>query len=363
MQEKEASYLAENLLDWYAENARDLPWRKTRDPYAVWISEVMLQQTQVIKVIEYWKRWMVLFPSIKDLALAESDAVLKAWEGLGYYSRCKNLKRAAQVIVNDFDGEFPSDPDLISSLPGIGPYTTGAIASIAFNKSLPLVDGNVERIMARFLAFEEDVRLTRTKKKIWDHCNDLIQFISHSDLSQRKEVYGNINQALMELGATVCTPQKPKCHDCPIAYKCTAKEKGLQTKLPIKSKLQKTKNIFSTSFLMEWDGEILVERASVDQWNSGLYQFPTIQEEQNHSSPEQLITKHWNLARESPIKTIGTLRHYITHHRINIRVLRIELTPGDKKRLKLEGQEWATMQRIRALPFSGAHLKILKMID
>ena len=363
MQNEQASYIAKPLLSWYSQNARDLPWRKTKDPYAIWISEVMLQQTQVVKVIDYWNRWMNLFPSIADLANADTEKVLKAWEGLGYYTRCKNLMRAAQVIMEDFRGEFPSKPESISSLPGIGPYTTGAIGSIAFNHSLPLVDGNVERIITRFLAIEEDIRLSKTKAKIWDHCDDLIKFITNSELVNREDIFGNMNQALMELGATICLPKKPDCKRCPISLNCIAFEKKLQNKLPVKSKTQKIKNIFSTSWVLIWNDKIIIEKASDKEWNSGLYRFPTVEERERHGPLEQLFEKQWNFIPSNELVIVGNLRHAITHHRIRIRVVKIALTSKETKNLANDRNEWATLNKIKDLPFSGANLKILNTID
>src|SRR5690349_4448454 len=195
--------IVQALLAWFAANARELPWRRTKDPYAIHVSEIMLQQTQVKTVIPYWERWMRELPTIEALAKAKPDRVLKLWEGLGYYSRARNLQKAAQLILAGHDGVFPGDLEKILGLPGIGPYTAGAISSIAFGLPAPIVDGNVTRVLARYLGIRGDPKSRETKNALWEAAGRLVN--AAHDLN----ACGDFNEALMELGATVCLPHQP----------------------------------------------------------------------------------------------------------------------------------------------------------
>ena len=211
---RKAHRLAPLLLDWYADHARNLPWRSTHNPYAIWVSEIMLQQTQVATVIPYWKRWMRALPNVQKLARAKSERVLKLWEGLGYYSRARNLQAASKEIVKNHDGQFPRDPETIRTLPGIGRYTVGAISSIAFGLPQPIVDGNVTRILTRIFGIRENPKDKATHGHLWSLAETLVT--KASDCSA-------LNQSLMELGATVCTPRQPTCAACPVARSCVAR--------------------------------------------------------------------------------------------------------------------------------------------
>ncbi|MCI0477261.1 MAG: A/G-specific adenine glycosylase, partial [Anaerolineales bacterium] len=216
---------AARLLTWYAKHKRDLPWRRdAHDPYCVWISETLLQQTQVATVIPYYERFLARFPTTRALASARLDDVLKTWEGAGYYARARNLHRAAKEIVARFDGKIPSTVEELQTLPGIGRYTAGAIASIAFERDAPAVDGNVTRVLCRYFKIESDPKNAQTQKKLWKLAETLLPR-GHA---------GNFNQALMELGATVCVPRNPHCAACPLARGCQARRLNLQEKLPRK---------------------------------------------------------------------------------------------------------------------------------
>ena len=214
------------LLDWYRENAAALPWRADGDPYRVWLSEIMLQQTQVTTVIRYYERFLVAFPTVFDLAAAERDTVLKLWEGLGYYSRARNLHRAAQMVAGELGGQFPNTAEKLQDIPGIGRYTAGAIASIAFDEAAPILDGNVIRVFARLFDIDDDVTQTATKNHLWEIAEVLVP----------AENPGDYNQALMELGRTVCKPRNPLCEECPIRRFCEAYANGVQEQRPVKKK-------------------------------------------------------------------------------------------------------------------------------
>src|SRR5215470_3894591 len=219
---RKSAALASALLRWFSMNARDLPWRRTRDPYAIWVSEIMLQQTRVATVIPYWERWMARFPTVSALAEAPLDDVLAAWAGLGYYSRARNLHAGAQAVGTRFGGALPSCAAELREVPGIGPYTAGAIASIAFGERAPLVDGNVARVLARVFAIEHDIKSTAGSKALWAAAGELMNALPTGAAP------GDLNQGLMELGATICAATQPRCLVCPLARDCDAARTGRQ---------------------------------------------------------------------------------------------------------------------------------------
>ena len=218
------SSVPERILSWYAQHRRDLPWRKTRDPYRIWISEIMLQQTQVDTVIPYYHRFIEKFPVVEDLAEASMEDVLKVWENLGYYSRARNLHAAAGQLVKRSGGRFPENRDGLLLLPGIGPYTAAAIMSFAFGEQIATVDGNVKRVMSRLFAVPEPIDQSPTRRRLHDLAAELVPERNPSEF----------NQGLMDLGATVCTPRRPSCRSCPLQGLCLAFQEGLQETLPIK---------------------------------------------------------------------------------------------------------------------------------
>lgn len=258
--------LPDLLLPWYQENKRDLPWRLDRDPYHIWISEIMLQQTRVEAVKGYYTRFLSVLPTIEALAACEDDALHKLWEGLGYYSRVRNLKKAANVILEQYGGRFPREYDDILRLPGIGEYTAGAVCSIAFGQPTPAVDGNVLRVISRLCNDPAPIDLPETKRKV----RQLLQSIYPEDA-------GNFTQALMELGATVCGPnRKPDCDTCPCAAICQAFKHGTAETLPIKSPKKKKRQEDRTVFIFCCDGRYALEKRPDKGLLAGLWQFPNI---------------------------------------------------------------------------------------
>jgi A/G-specific adenine glycosylase len=217
---------AKRLLDWYARHQRPLPWRRTRDPYRLWVSEIMLQQTQVETVKPYYARWLRRFPTLKALAAAPQQEVLAAWEGLGYYARARNLHRAAQTVMREHAGRIPATVEGLLTLPGIGRYTAGAIASLAFGADAAVLDGNVKRVLARAFDYAEDVKSPRGERDLWALAESLVP-------SGRA---GDYNQALMDLGATICTPRSPACRICPLLGLCLAQRRGVQLERPVVKK-------------------------------------------------------------------------------------------------------------------------------
>jgi A/G-specific adenine glycosylase len=288
---KEANKLIENfkieafchdLINWYKQEKRDLPWRLNQDPYRVWVSEIMLQQTKVDTVIPYYERFMHKFPSLLHFAEADEESVLKAWEGLGYYSRVRNLHSAVKEVQETYGGQVPSTKEEVSALKGVGPYTTGAILSIAFDKPEPAVDGNVMRVMSRVLSIWEDIAKPKTRKLFEEV---IYQVISQEDPS-------SFNQGLMELGALICTPTSPSCLLCPVQKHCRAFEEGVQTDLPVKSKKTPPRYVpMIAGFFTTEDGRLLIHKRANQGLLAKLWEFPNIEATENSGRKEdQLAT-------------------------------------------------------------------------
>ena len=259
--------IADLLVRWYRDNRRDLPWRRTRDPYAIWVSEIMLQQTRVAVVVPYWQRWMARFPTAAELAAAPLDQVLSAWSGLGYYGRARNLHRGAREVVARYGGRLPDSAAELRSLPGIGRYTAGAIASMAFGRREPLVDGNVARVLARLFALEEDVKSAAGQARLWQLAAELVPAAAP----------GDFNQALMELGATVCTPQAPRCPDCPLAARCQARQAGRERelpRLPARTRDADKPVLAAAAAWIERGGRLLLARRIPEGLFGGLWELP-----------------------------------------------------------------------------------------
>ena len=306
-QKLRAKSLVISLCNWFAASKRDLPWRRTRDPYRVWLSEIMLQQTQVATVIPYYERFLSKFPTVQALAAAPLDDVLKLWAGLGYYSRARNLHRGAAMIVARFGGRIPDTPEAIREIPGIGAYTAGAILSIAYGKAEPLVDGNVARVLSRLLLIKGDWRKGAAKEQLWAVAHDLVVQASSLQIS-----VGDLNEALMELGATICTPSStPACLLCPIAAHCQARIRGVQAQYPEAIEKAAVPTWKLRAWLVEDKrGRILLARREESGLFGGLWEVPT-----------ERIVKSTN---ETPPKAIGRVAHVLTHRRLAIQVCRMD---------------------------------------
>ncbi len=301
----------DGLLRWYRECRADLPWRRDANPYRVWLSEVMLQQTQVETVIPYYLRFIAAFPTIAALVEAPLDQVLKCWEGLGYYSRARNLHRAARLIVAEYGGALPNTVDDLRKLPGIGPYTAGAIASIAFGQAAPLLDGNVIRIFTRLLDLDEDINQSATRKKLWQVASDWLP----------AEGAGEYNQALMELGQKVCRPKNPLCGDCPLRRHCRAFAAATVAERPVRAKRAPTPHYDVTAGLIRDErGQLLIAQRPLDGLLGGLWEFPGGKVEGRESLADCLQRElREELAIEVGVGELFTVvDHAFTHFKITL---------------------------------------------
>lgn len=331
--------MQEKLIQWYQENKRDFPWRLKHDAYSIWISEIMLQQTTTEAVIPYFNRFLERFPTIKTLANAKLEDVYKQWEGLGYYRRAKHIHETAQMIVDQYDGVFPSQYSDIISLKGIGPYTAGAISSIAFDNPVAAIDGNVLRIISRQYLIKENIALIKTQKQITEIVNRLIQGYDAS----------SFNQGLMDLGATVCRPIQPKCDICPIAFSCQALKNNQEKVLPINIKNIKHKEIHYITGIITYKDQILMIQNPKGLLEN-LYGFVQYDVESPYSYIEEFKKEHHqDLTIESYIQDV---KHVFTHRTWHMHIYHFVL---NEKIPSLY-----TLDEISTLPLSTAHLKVLK---
>lgn len=290
------------ILTWYQKNKRDLPWRHTRDPYRIWISEIMLQQTRVEAAIEYYLRFLEKFPDVQSLAQADDDAVLAAWQGLGYYSRARNLHKAAKIIAARNNGRFPAEYAEVKALPGIGLYTAGAILSIALNQPYPAVDGNVLRVVSRLEGSGEDIAQESARKNI---ANVVMEMMP----SQQAR---DFNQGLMELGALICIPGSPRCLACPVHSLCNAFATGRQNELPVKKKKDgPVPELEYTVAVVEADGKLLLEYRKDETLLGRMWGLPMV-ERQKDRSAEALFEQKYGIQLQ-PVETLGTATHVFTH--------------------------------------------------
>lgn len=313
--------LVEALLDWFRRHGRDLPWRHTLDPYAIWVSEIMLQQTQVKTVIPYWERWMARFPTLTALARAHPEAVLKHWEGLGYYSRARNLQAAARQLVQDHQGQFPTDHAQVLELPGVGPYTAGAVCSLAFNQPTPVLDGNVERVLTRLGAIDGDPRETGLKRSLWLTAGKFVEVAGQLPANHPAGLAGNcsaLNQALMELGATLCSPQSPRCAACPVAKECQAYRAGNPERYPeLRQRVPTTGRRFA-AFVLEQSGRVWIVRRPAGVVNAKLWEFPNAEITSFRKlHPLGCLQQGWGVEASQPLP-LAVVRHSITRYRLEL---------------------------------------------
>jgi A/G-specific adenine glycosylase len=348
--------LTRPLLRWFSRRARALPWRSTTDAYAIWISEIMLQQTQVQTVIPYWERWMRALPDVQALASASPDRVLKLWEGLGYYRRARHLQAAAREICQSRGGRLPERFAEWLSLPGIGRYTAGAICSLAYNHATPVVDGNVTRVLTRLLGIRQDPDRPAVRRQLWATAEALVREASRHAHPDRRACAA-LNQALMELGAVVCTPLKPHCQECPVRGACSARRHGWVESIPKRARRAASLKREVAVFIVERGGRFLVSRRSPDGVNARLWELPNCQLARGASALLQSAEQTLGLPLTA-LEPVGTFKHSITRYRLNYRAFRVTLSPEARRR-RVPGR-WASPGELEKLPLAGAQRRILE---
>ncbi len=346
---------ASRLLRWYALHQRDLPWRReAHDPYRVWISEALLQQTQVTTVIPYYERFLARFPDVHALASAPLDEVLKAWEGAGYYARARNLHRAAQEIVRRFGGKLPRSVEELRTLPGIGRYTAGAIASIAFNRDAAVLDGNVARVLSRYFNIAEDIKSTQTQRTLWELATLLVP----------RGKAGNFNQAVMDLGATICIPRRPACDRCPLRRGCAARRLGIQEQLPVKRAKKQTPHHQVAVGMIWHQGKILIARRFDRDLLGGLWEFPGGHQERGETLQECVkreVCEELGIAIAVG-KQVAAVEHGYSHFSITLHAFRCRYLRGRPRALGCAAWKWVSPRALSRYAFPAANRKIIAML-
>jgi A/G-specific adenine glycosylase len=329
------------LLAWYQREKRVMPWRNTKDPYKIWVSEIMLQQTQVKTVIPYYKKWIAAFPDVRALASAPPGKVLKCWEGLGYYRRAGMLHRAAKSVVKDLDCKIPARAALLKELPGIGRYTAGAIASIAFDEKVPVVDGNVVRILTRLFALRQSIELSAAISALWDLAGALLE----------ERAPGDFNQAMMELGATVCSPQNPECGRCPARTFCKAHRLKREMFFPVRTRKENYESVTMHALVLSLpDGRVLLQRQPAGYWWTGLWTFPFF------NSFREMA----GICGEKGVRPLGKLCHSVTRYRIELRVW--TKNSSRKNLLHVAGSRWVPLKNLKKTALPAPHRKIANLL-
>lgn len=357
--------IARRLLAWFSTNARDLPWRRTLDPYAIWVSEIMLQQTQVKTVIPYYECWMKELPDITRLAAASADRLHKLWEGLGYYTRVRNLQKAAQVVVAQRGRSFPTDFDAILALPGVGRYTAGAISSIAFNQPKPIVDGNVIRVLARLFAIRGNPKDKRVNERFWSLATGLVESTHRMKpmllpTSSPLRLAGNcsaLNQALMELGATVCTPANPRCAECPLRLQCSALKAESVGHFPENRKRAATTARRFVAFVIRRGDQVLVRQRPAGVVNAQLWEFPNLEVALTGAAPAApavAAAKALGL-RVADLQSLGVVRHSITRFRVTLE----GFAGHAPSRVPKNVGRFVPAKKLAGLAFASAHRRLL----
>jgi A/G-specific adenine glycosylase len=399
------SNIVQDLLAWFARNARKLPWRRTRDPYGIWISEIMLQQTQVKTVLAYWKRWMRALPNLGALARAKPERLHKLWEGLGYYTRVRNLQRAAERIRERHGGKFPQNFDDVLALPGIGPYTAGAICSIAFNQPKPILDGNVIRVLTRLYRIAGNPRERKTNSHLWRIAEELVLQAAKAGGHARAPAHATpvlrspssvalpvlrsctaegglrrvdstaeggrttqhaprrcaqFNQSLMELGALICTPRAPRCSACPVAKHCVAYLQGRVLELPsLGRRIRSTPRRFA-AFVAQKRGRFLVRQRPAGVVNAHLWEFPNVELSPEDADLKQAARRALG-AQPKKLEPLGTVKHSITRYRITLEAYRIVGDHVDP--IRAGNGRWLDRNRLSQLAFTSAHRQILRRLE
>lgn len=345
-----------HLITWFLKNKRSMPWRSKRTPYRVWISELMLQQTRVDQATPYFIRFMKRFPSLKSLAAASQEEVLKQWEGLGYYSRARNLHAAAQIVTDQHRGRFPKTSEEIKALPGIGDYTAAAIGSLAFNLDLAVVDGNVIRVLTRLYAYSKESRSSAARKELQQMADDLL----------KKGDAANHNEAMMELGATICTPKNPKCTECPLIEGCKGAASGKPTDYPVKAPKKKVPHlVVGAAVVTNRKGELLIAQRRDKDMLGGLWEFPGGKQEPGETI-QQCIARE--LKEELGIHVevgvfLVTVKHAYSHFTMEMHTHFARIRAGRPRPIECKDYRWVTLGELRTFAYSKADLKVIDALE
>jgi A/G-specific adenine glycosylase len=350
--------LARRLMAWFDRTARDLPWRQTRDLYAIWISEVMLQQTQVATVVPYWNRFLARFPTVSHLAAADEQEVLILWEGLGYYRRARQLHAAARAIAGEHGGDFPSDFAAVRALPGIGRYTAGAILSIGLDQRLPILEANSIRVLSRLTAYEGDVGSSAGQKRLWE--------IAAAVLPASR--CGTFNQALMELGSEICTPKAPACAACPAAKLCAARQRAIVERIPRPSAKTKYEDVTEVAVVVKHRGRVLLRQCQPGERWAGLWDFPRFakggaaNEEQFNQHVQEQTARLTGIAALCRGR-VATLKHGVTRFRITLHCYEAAPVLPLKRRSLLATARWVAASDLGDYPLSTTGRKISGLLQ
>lgn len=348
--------LRRRLLAWYSKHARDLPWRKSRDPYRVWVSEIMLQQTQVATVRDYFTRFTKAFPNVHKLAAAEEMEILRLWEGLGYYRRARQLHAAAKQIIAEHAGKFPGTPEALQSLPGIGRYTAGAIASIAFDQRAAILEANTIRLFSRLIAFTGEAASAAGQKVLWQFAEEILP---------QKDV-ARFNQALMELGSLVCTPINPKCDECPLANVCAANAAGLQHQIPPPKQKQVFTDLREAAIVVRKNGSVLMRKCGPNERWAGLWDFPRFELEASgplfaKKEIVDKVTQQTGITCE-PGALLKTIKHGVTRYRITLECYEAEFISGRVQGSQSAAVKWSPLSHLTDIPLSTTGRKIANLL-
>jgi A/G-specific adenine glycosylase len=351
---KGTSLFTRRILAWYAKHARVLPWREVQNPYATWISEVMLQQTRVETVIPYFTKWMQRFPDVRSLAEASLREVLAIWEGLGYYGRARNLHRAAQELMQKYEGQLPNDAMQLRKLPGIGRYTAAAIASIAFDRNEPALDGNIRRVLARYFDVDEDVRTAHGEKKLWE--------LAALHLPEGQA--GVYNQALMDLGASLCTPKVPHCDSCPLEDSCQAKALGIQEQRPISIPKPPIPHHVVTAAVIRQEDKVLITCRPPRGLLGGLWEFPGGKQQEGEDLKACLrreINEELGMEVEVGVE-LGEFKHAYTHFRVTLYAFHCRVLQGEPHLIEASDMRWVTLKELEQYPMGKIDRQISKSL-
>ena len=347
----EMQRLRRKLLTWYADHARDLPWRKSRDPYRVWVSEIMLQQTQVATVRDYFRRFTAAFPDVHSLAAADERQVMRLWEGLGYYRRARQLHAAAKTVVAEHAGQFPQEVEALQTLPGIGRYTAGAIASIAFDQRAPILEANTIRLLSRLIAYRDDPLKAAGQRVLWQTAAEILP----------QQDVARFNQALMELGSLVCTPNDPKCKVCPLNGVCQAYKTGLQHKIPRPKARQQYTELREAAVVIRRADNVLMRRCGEGERWAGLWDFPrfALDAEDPLFAKDEIVTKVCQQTGVTcgPGSLLKRLKHGVTRYRITLECYEAKYVSG-----RVKNARWFSSIELADLPLSTTGRKITAIL-